>query len=120
MDAVGAPVHPWGSAPRCGFERHRCPARHDHLVCAQGCARRPAMSNRMIRPRITLPVLMLVGCWSVVNVPARPSAQGTWTGVAESITLYNKDGDRYEALTIYITTGPKLKYQDGREYPVSL
>jgi hypothetical protein len=63
-----------------------------------------------------LALLLVAGCvWPVVTVRA-PSAKGTWAGVTEPVTLYNKEGKEYQATGLMLRAGPVMKDQDGREY----
>jgi hypothetical protein len=66
---------------------------------------------------VTILALFGFGCWPVeyANKQA-PFAQATWTGTAETITLYDHGGKTHVAIALNIDSGPRMKYPDGKEY----
>jgi hypothetical protein len=79
----------------------------------------------MKRPTLPLALVMFVGgCWTIgVEYAPRyplphPMAEGTWTGVTESATLYDPSGKAHEAVVLRVTSGPPMMAEDGLEYPM--
>lgn len=72
---------------------------------------------------VLLLLALMEGCtWPVAmsprHPPPHPSARGSWRGVTEPAALHDPSGKAHDAVVLRVTAGPRMRVEDGSEYPM--